>query len=71
MFGLTTKNTATTQPGKPAAAPKKKPFQPPATPYAGLTELGGELVPATTGPHVLVSGPSGVGKVGGSSDRAS
>lgn len=61
MFGLTSKNT-TTQPEKPAAAPKKKAFKPPQTPYVGMTKVDGKTVRAVSGPHTLVSGPSGVGK---------
>lgn len=55
MFGIKTG-------AKRKTKPKAKKFTPPATPYGGLVEVGGDLVSAETACHLLVSGPTGTGK---------
>ncbi|WP_414122781.1 type IV secretory system conjugative DNA transfer family protein [Corynebacterium nuruki] len=57
MWGLT-KGAVEEKP----AAPKKKVYVPPPTPYGGMVTVNGSPVPAETAPHLLVSGPTGTGK---------
>lgn len=60
MFGTPTKKSSTEKSAPQKKAPKA--YTPSATPFGGMIEVGGKLVPAVTAPHLLVSGPTGTGK---------